>query len=158
MRSLETTASQQNDPEFIPNDDVVINLEHVIPASFDNSKWSDINKSDAEAYLNRIGNMCLLQAEKNSDAANLNFEEKKKIYKASAYLLTNQLAELDKWGIEEIEKRQKTLAELAVKTWSLEYHYLNCILWLSQQKKQNQKKNVLKSTSQKYHSMILLRT
>ena len=63
--------------------------------------------------------MCLLQAKKNSDVGNLSFEEKRKIYKNSAYLLTSQISELDKWNIEAIEKRQKVLAELAFKTWSL---------------------------------------
>ena len=55
LRSIEITASQQSDPEFIPNNDVVINLEHIMPASYDKDKWPHIKKSDAEAYLNRIG-------------------------------------------------------------------------------------------------------
>lgn len=119
LRALEISASQQENPEFIPNDDTVINLEHIMPASFDKAKWPELDKADAEAYLTRLGNMCLLKATKNSDAGNDSFIGKKKIYKESAFLLTNQLSELRKWDSNAIEKRQKVLAKLAVTTWPL---------------------------------------
>ncbi len=119
LRSLEITASGQDDPEFLPNDDIVINLEHIMPASFEKPQWGDVIKSDSEAYLNRIGNMCLLKAKKNSDIGNSSFSEKKKVYKESSYLLTVQLAELDRWDIKAIEERQKVLAGIAVNTWQL---------------------------------------
>ncbi|MBF9252162.1 DUF262 domain-containing protein [Pontibacter sp. 172403-2] len=119
LRSLETTASEQDDPEFLPNNDSVINLEHIMPSSIDEKKWPNVSKSDAEAYLKRLGNMCLLKAKKNSDIGNLSFDHKKQTYKESAYQLTNQLASLDVWDIEAIENRQKVMADLAVKTWAL---------------------------------------
>jgi len=119
LRSLETTASGQEDPEFIPNDDSVINLEHILPSSIDERYWPDVTKSDAEAYLKRLGNMCLLKAKRNSDIGNLSFIEKKPTYKESAYQLTNQLASLSGWNTIEIENRQKIMADLAVKTWAI---------------------------------------
>jgi len=119
LRSLETTASGQEDPEFLPNDDSVINLEHILPASIDEKYWPDVTKSDADAYLKRLGNMCLLKAKRNSDIGNLSFNDKKPTYRESAYQLTNQLASLSEWNPSEIEYRQRIMADLAVKTWAI---------------------------------------
>ena len=84
-----------------------------------NDEWSSINIQDLETHLNRIGNLILLQADKNNKIGNLSFEEKKKVYKQSSFLLTNQIAEVDKWDTKSIENRQKVLAELSIKTWQL---------------------------------------
>lgn len=119
LRALEITASNQPDPEFLPNENTVINLEHIMPASAEKEEWGNISIADAGAYLNRLGNLCLLRSKKNSDIGDLPFKEKQKEFKASSYQLTNQLAEIDKWDIPAIENRQKTLAELAVKTWQI---------------------------------------
>jgi uncharacterized protein with ParB-like and HNH nuclease domain len=118
LRALETSARQETDPEFIPNDDIVINLEHIMPLSA-NSHWPELSPQNVEMYCNRIGNMALLQANKNSDIGNLSFTEKKKIYSKSNFLLTNQLAQLNRWDTSEIENRQKVLANFAVITWPL---------------------------------------
>ncbi len=118
LRSLENTARNEPSPELIPNDNLVINLEHIMPQSI-NEDWEQINVQDTETHLNRIGNLVLLQAEKNSKIGNLSFSEKCKIYKQSSFLLTSQISEVEKWDIEAIENRQKQLAEFAVKTWQL---------------------------------------
>ena len=120
LRYLEIASSDQSEPEFLPTEDnTIINLEHIMPISLDIDKWPDVIKAEAEAYFTRLGNMCLLKAKRNSDIGNLSFAEKKPVYKESAYLLTNQLADVRKWDIAAIEKRQKVLADLAVKTWQL---------------------------------------
>jgi uncharacterized protein with ParB-like and HNH nuclease domain len=118
LRSLENTARNEPSPELIPNDNTVINLEHIMPQTLNND-WSYIDIQDIDSHLNRIGNLILMQADKNSKIGNLSFKEKIKVYKRSSFLLTSQIAELEKWDIEEIENRQKLLAELAVKTWQL---------------------------------------
>jgi hypothetical protein len=119
LRSLENTARREENPEFIPNDDTVINLEHVMPDSITDSWKQHIDQQDIQTHRSRLGNLALLQAIKNSDAANLSFLEKKKIYRKSAFLLTAQIAALSKWNKDAIENRQKVLADLAVKTWAL---------------------------------------
>ncbi len=119
LRTLEMTANEQEDPEFIPSDELAINLEHIMPSATNQENWPDINRADAEAYLKRLGNMCLLQAKKNSDIGNLSFNIKKKTYEQSLYRLTNQLKDIDKWDIAAIEKRQKEMADLAIKAWPL---------------------------------------
>ena len=55
LRSLETAARQESQPEFIPFDDTVINLEHILPVT-QNDDWKHVKKNDFEAYFSRIGN------------------------------------------------------------------------------------------------------
>ncbi|NQU85559.1 MAG: DUF262 domain-containing protein [Mariniphaga sp.] len=118
LRSLETTARNEQDPEFIPSDEPTINLEHIMPDSLGDG-WKHINSEDFDTYFSRIGNLALLQAQKNLKIGNKSFKEKCKTYKNSTYLLTSQLYDITDWNIDEIENRQKILAELAVKTWPL---------------------------------------
>lgn len=118
LRALENTARGESDPELIPNDGSVINLEHIMPESINND-WKHLQRHDVESHLSRIGNLALLQAVKNNKVGNQGFDEKKKLYKDSAFLLTAQVADLEQWDTTEIDKRQKYMAELAVQTWQL---------------------------------------
>ena len=118
LRSLENTARQEPNPEFLPNEDTVINLEHIMPQSLKNG-WDGLTEQDVETHFSRIGNMVLLQANTNSIISDSNFEIKKKAYGLSSFTLTNQLAGLDKWDTQSIDERQKLLAKLAVQTWPI---------------------------------------
>ena len=81
--------------------------------------WGYLQPQDIETHLSRLGNLAVLQAQKNSDIGNLSFSDKAKIYKKSSYLLTSQLGDLSAWDTDAIERRQKVLAELAVKAWKI---------------------------------------
>ncbi len=118
LRSLENTARGESNPEFIPNDNTVINLEHIMPQSAGDN-WPQITNQDIETHVNRLGNLILLQADKNAQIGNASFDEKKLVYKKSSFQLTNQVGDTYNWNIHSIENRQKILAELAVKTWQL---------------------------------------
>ena len=118
LRSLESSARKEPSPELIPNDQLVINLEHIMPQSL-NENWKDVSEQDLETHLNRLGNLVLMQANQNGKVGNEGFKEKIKSYKQSSFLLTNQIAEFKIWNKESIEERQNLLAELAVKTWAL---------------------------------------
>jgi hypothetical protein len=63
--------------------------------------------------------MVLLQASENDLIGNSGYAKKKASLAKSAFSLTREAAVYDQWGVEEISKRQKHLAELAVKTWPL---------------------------------------
>ena len=118
LRSLELKEKDDPEPEFVPNETVVINLEHILPEN-PSSDWNHLDAETARTYYKRLGNMVLLQATKNNAIGNKGFNEKKLILKISAYILTSQVAKNAVWGANEINERQKQLAELAVKTWSL---------------------------------------
>jgi hypothetical protein len=119
LRALEMTAGEQPNAEWVPNDSLVINLEHVMPESH-GPEWSNVSPQDVETHGKRIGNLALLQADRNSEIGSASFAAKRSAFMRSSFLLTSQIAEMLSWGPAEIEARQKTLAELAVKTWPLD--------------------------------------
>jgi len=117
LRSLEMAAKDESQPWFIPMDDrSVINLEHVLPKKPEGN-WPQFNADEVQLYSTRLGNLALLRASENSDLHSASFQDKKLILAASPYLLTSQIAEAEDWTPESIIQRQKTLAQLALRTW-----------------------------------------
>ena len=119
LRSLEQTVKGDAEPELIPNNDPVINLEHVLPQNPD-ANWPGVPPETCEAYCYRLGNMVLLKASNNSLIGNSPFAAKSPILKASVYKLTSQVGEHASWGSKEIIDRQIALADLALKTWKID--------------------------------------
>jgi hypothetical protein len=118
LRALELKKKRNAEPEWIPNEDIVINLEHVLPES-PGGNWPSFDDDSAQLYYNRIGNMVLLQASQNSLIGNSAFADKKPILKKSTFILTEQVGDKPKWEKDDINERQKQLAALAVETWPL---------------------------------------
>ncbi len=117
LRALERQAKGDPEPEHIPNQEEVVNLEHVLPQT-PSDGWT-IDPDMAEAYYKRLGNMVLLKAKKNVAIGNKPFNEKRPELQASGYILTKQVGDEEAWGVSQIAKRQKRLADLAVKTWPI---------------------------------------
>lgn len=119
LRSLEMAAKGESTPWFLPLDDKeVINLEHVLPEKpMDN--WPKVDENTVRLYAKRIGNLALLQAKRNSDLRSTDFKTKKAVYKETPYVLTSDIAKLPGWDASAIEKRQKVLADFALKAWPL---------------------------------------
>ena len=116
LLALERAARGDADCELVPNQLASeVNLEHVLPENPD-AEWA-LDPEIAAANYRRLGNMVLLSAEKNSQIGNLKFELKRPVLKDSAFLLTKEVGESEKWGAEEIHARQLKLADLAVKVW-----------------------------------------
>lgn len=117
LRSLENAAKNDPAPEHVVNDDAnVLTLEHVLPQN-PPPTWG-VDRDAAEYLHRRLGNMVLLRANTNSAAGNMLFPDKQQVYKgSSSLLLTKQLEGYTSWGLDQINDRQKRLAELAVKTW-----------------------------------------
>ncbi len=119
LDALERQNRGKKHPELVPNDDsTVVNLEHVLPQNH-NDSWPEIESDIAEALCNRIGNLVLLDAKTNSRIGNSSFKDKREAFKKSSFSLTKSVSEYDKWGTEEINKHQKILADITVKTWSI---------------------------------------
>lgn len=96
-----------------------VNLEHVLPQSFD-ATWQSYfsNGVDPADYVFRIGNLTLLTTEINSEAANKSFPEKKEIaFKDSTLAINTSFAKLSKWGDVEIDRRQEGLSKEALEIW-----------------------------------------
>ena len=118
LRTLEVTAQNKSELEWVPNTDTVITLEHIMPQRL-GDKWDYIDPSIHSTYFKRLGNMALLTGSLNRNLRNNSFDEKRKVYETSEYLLTHEIAEEQTWGPAEIEKRQRRLSELAVRAWPM---------------------------------------
>ena len=118
LRALELKTQGNQEPEWIPNEDVVINLEHVLPEHPDSS-WASFDNSLAPAYFKRLGNMVLLQASINDSIGNKSFSTKTSAFQKSNFALTKEVAKNTVWEPAKIDERQKKLARLAVGTWPL---------------------------------------
>jgi hypothetical protein len=117
LRVLENQMRGKPEPEMIPNsNEDVVTLEHILPEN-PSSAWGQIELDTVKTYYRRIGNMALLRRRINSEVGNKGFAAKTDHYRKSEFELTKTLCNYGAWGIEEIEKRQKELAELAVRAW-----------------------------------------
>lgn len=114
--------SSQSGGEQIANPDSrEVNLEHVLPQDLPTG-WraafsSGVNPAD---YVNRIGNLTLLKAKLNRDAADKSFEDKKKIaLDVSPLKINDYFRGVSTWGDQQIEQRQAGLAKTALEVWKL---------------------------------------
>jgi len=89
-----------------------LTLEHILAEKL---KWVE-----REEYLERLGNLTLLSAPMNEEAANKPFIEKKRDHyvKEKRITITKNLAKFADFTKDEIISRQKELAEYAVKIWN----------------------------------------
>jgi hypothetical protein len=119
LRALDKTLKGDPAPEYVANEDETeINLEHVMPLN-PSAEWQ-IDKEAGQIAQKLLGNMVLLRASRNSALGNTTFEEKKKVYKESAYAITNPVAKFKQWTLDEIRQRQADMAKIAVKTWAID--------------------------------------
>lgn len=120
LRAIENFKSGGDMPELIVNSNPdSVNLEHILPKNPGNNYLS-FDTEQHEAYLKRIGNLAIMNTKLNNEQKSSKFTDKKTEYKKSKIEITKALAEYKgDWKPEYIEKRQNDLADLAVKTWSL---------------------------------------
>jgi hypothetical protein len=119
LRALELNVKGNPEPELVPNEDTVINLEHILPEN-PGKGWGGIKRDIAHSYYQRLGNMVLLQASKNAEVGNKSFEDKLPILRNSAFFLTKEVANFNSWNVKQIDERQERLAKLALKTWPID--------------------------------------
>lgn len=96
-------------------------LEHVLPqkplgSSQWGSEWSD---EEREMWVNRLGNLCLLNQAKNSAASNLNFDDKKRVYEETIFPLTKMITKNSRWTPETVEAHHNWILESIVKEFDL---------------------------------------
>jgi len=114
--------SSRTGSEHISNPDAKqVNLEHVLPES-NPATWrpafaSGVNPKD---YVYRIGNLTLLGAKINRDAADKSFADKKTIALDNSSLKINEIFRtIPKWDERQIEQRQDGMAKVALEVWKL---------------------------------------
>lgn len=71
-------------------------------------------------YRELLGNLTPLESGANARAGTNPLREKKREYRKSSFKMTKRVCEYDDWGYPQIVSRSEDLAELVVKTWSIE--------------------------------------
>ncbi|MBX3289282.1 MAG: DUF262 domain-containing protein [Acidobacteria bacterium] len=118
---------ENNEPVQIDNPDITI--EHIFPQNPE-PKWKAVLGEDEyslirEKYVNTIANLTLsgnngkLGNKYFIDKRDMNDEGREQGYKFSRLWLNKHLSSLEKWDIEEIEKRFDLIAERFLKIWKL---------------------------------------
>lgn len=96
-------------------------LEHILP-EHPSEAWSYIEESKQDALIYRLGNITLLEKNRNQDLNNQNYETKRTIYQNSIFQITKAIAEhYDSWNEQEIDRRQKQLAIKATGIWNFSF-------------------------------------
>ena len=118
LRELEKANAQDNQV-IVTSDVLAVNSEHVLPQNT-NEYWDSIfNADEQRSYTNRLGNIALLSSTANSSIGNENFESKKIIFASSPFYFTKIISDEENWNKDSIEKRQRMMADVAVKHWSI---------------------------------------
>lgn len=120
LSKIEESLSTGPEKELKTSD--LVHIEHVMPQTLSDAWCTSLGNDVARhaELVNRWGNLTLFFAGYNIPASNKGFDDKKEYYAKSEVTLTSRLCESDTWGPEQIEQRQKWLAELAEKLWRVE--------------------------------------
>ncbi|GAA7133452.1 hypothetical protein ID0302_03440 [Helicobacter pylori] len=114
-------------PKRIQKDD--FHVEHILPQNPDpSSQWvKDFSEEERKLYTHSLANLTLLGGEKNKQASNLDFKDKKKIYMGeeirlskkktfrvmTCYNITKDIAyHYTEWTPKSLEKREKDLMNI----------------------------------------------
>lgn len=99
-------------------DDGTYSIEHIMPQKLNDDWFEELGDNAEEIHekwIHKLGNLTITGY--NSDMGNSSFEKKrdgKHGFKKSGIRMNQDLALLDSWGEEEIEKRHKDLLDLSV--------------------------------------------
>lgn len=93
-----------------------VHIEHIMP--IEPIQWA-VTEETHELYLWRLGNLMLLSGKFNRDISNKPFAEKKTGYSKSKIEPNKNVCQYTEWGPEQIEARQKLLAEYAIEIWNM---------------------------------------
>lgn len=95
-------------------------IEHVLPENPE-TDWHQFADEEVENVAYRLGNMTLLTAADNRAVGTKGFEEKRKVYQASEFEITQKLAEENaEWNPERITSRQQWMAKQATSIWRID--------------------------------------
>lgn len=98
-----------------------LTLEHIMPQKL-TDEWRTLLGANAEEvhkrWLNTLGNLTLTPSSYNSEMSNNSFSDKLSYLRTSALTLDNQyFKNVETWNVDEIQRRGKYLADIAVKVW-----------------------------------------
>lgn len=93
------------------------NIEHILPQNAPDN-WGGFSYEESTTFAYRLGNMTLLQANRNRDLGVEPYAHKREILRQSGFGITAKLAnDYNEWAIEQISHWQKWLANQATAIW-----------------------------------------
>jgi len=96
-----------------------VHVEHILPRSPSEAALAEagLNEIDAREFALRLGNLTLLSGKKNQSISNHPFSIKRAAFHSSEIALNRYVAEQNRWGKDEIERRGRKLGEAALLAW-----------------------------------------
>lgn len=113
-RMILTTLYNHDHPELRIGSSRKVHVEHIMPQS--KGEW-DVDDDVWTEYMPRLGNMVLLDGQKNISASNDLFSEKRARYRESSIDDTCAIADFEDWTSESIDLRQKELFDRVLVCW-----------------------------------------
>ncbi|MPN23730.1 hypothetical protein SDC9_171123 [bioreactor metagenome] len=116
-----------------------VDIEHILPQTPNDNVMDSFDKPEKyEEYVEKLGNLTLLEKTINTSVSNDLYVNKKAGYRQSSFLLTRSIAEkpqvgsntqlnravrdllqFEEWSSESIELRQEMLVKLASEVWGM---------------------------------------
>jgi hypothetical protein len=98
-------------------------LEHILPENPTDAWVDDFPRERWEAFIDRIGNLTLLEVSANRKVGNSSYAEKRHAYSQSLYALTRRIPEIapERWTPDLLDARQRHMAQRAVHLWRSDF-------------------------------------
>jgi hypothetical protein len=99
-------------------EDETATIEHILPEN-PSIEWEQFFPPDEiENYIYRLGNLTLLEVNKNNDCGNKMYSEKLLIYQQSQYKMTRDISYAE-WTANQVRSRQESMARMATAVWKI---------------------------------------
>ena len=97
------------------------NIEHILPQKPDSQNWPLFKDSDDGPFINRLGNLTLLEIKKNKGLGNKPYLEKIAVFQESNFEITRKIQEdhPHTWDKNTIIQRQRWMANQAKTLWKI---------------------------------------
>lgn len=103
-------------------DDATYTIEHILPEHPPEQGWDTFDDRQHENGVYQLGNMTLLTAAANRDLGNAPFQEKKAVYSASEFAITQGISRrYEEWTPASIASRQNWMAGKAATIWNISF-------------------------------------
>jgi hypothetical protein len=98
-------------------------LEHILPENPTDAWVDDFPRERWEAFIDRIGNLTLLEVSANRKVGNSSYAEKRHAYSQSVYALTRRIPEIapERWTPDLLDARQRYMAQRAAHLWRSDF-------------------------------------
>lgn len=98
-----------------------VTIEHILPQNPDDLWADNFSNVDLQDYIFRIGNLTLLELNRNRDASRKSFPQKQQIFSGSSFKLSNEKINYENWSVTSISNRQTDMANRAATIWKINY-------------------------------------